>query len=203
MWIERHLVLLKKLRPAQKLDWSRAVIGSFHVRAARRGGRSGPSPADRAQPGSKNHVITDAQGVPLAVSLAGGNRNDVTQLLPLLEKRPAVAGVVGRPRRRPDLLLADRGCDHGTYRRLVRPRDPTGHRRTRSGTRQRPGHLPLRGRAHDCLAARLPPTADRLGTRRRHAPSLPRARHLPDHPPPRPTPAVTSATYLVAVVSRV
>ncbi|WP_409001820.1 transposase [Streptomyces europaeiscabiei] len=60
--------------------------------------KSGPSPADRARPGSKHHVLTDGQGIPLAVSLTGGNRNDVTQLLPLLDKVPAVAGVVGRPR---------------------------------------------------------------------------------------------------------
>ncbi|MEU6602472.1 transposase [Streptomyces flaveolus] len=57
--------------------------------------------------------------MPLAVSLTGGNRNDVTQLLPLLDKVPAVPGVVGRPRRRPDMLLADRGYDHDKYRRLL------------------------------------------------------------------------------------
>jgi transposase len=56
------------------------------------------------------------------VSLTGGNRNDVTQLLPLLDKIPAVAGVVGRPRRRPDMLFADRGYDHDKYRRLLRER---------------------------------------------------------------------------------
>ncbi|ANP51082.1 transposase [Streptomyces griseochromogenes] len=53
------------------------------------------------------------------MSLTGGNRNDVTQLLPLLDKVPAVVGAVGRPRRRPDALLADRGYDHDKYRRLV------------------------------------------------------------------------------------
>jgi transposase len=72
--------------------------------------------------GSKHHVLTDGQGIPLAVSLTGGNRNDVTQLLPLLDKVPAVAGTVGRPRHRPDALLADRGYDHDKYRRLVRQR---------------------------------------------------------------------------------
>jgi transposase len=56
------------------------------------------------------------------VSLTGGNRNDVTQLLQLLDKIPAVAGVVGRPQRRPDMLLEDRGYDHDTYRRLLRKR---------------------------------------------------------------------------------
>ncbi len=48
----------------------------------------------------------------------------VTQLLPLLDKIPARAGVVGRPRRRPDILCADRGHDHDhdKYRRLLRQR---------------------------------------------------------------------------------
>ncbi|WP_435841626.1 IS5 family transposase [Streptomyces collinus] len=121
VWDQLHLVLLKKLRAAKKLDWSRAVIDSPCAgRSA--GPKSGPSPVDRARPGSKHHVLTDGQGIPLAVSLTGGNRNDVTQLLPLLDKVPAVAGVVGRPRRRPDALLADRGYDHDKYRRLVRAR---------------------------------------------------------------------------------
>ncbi|GAA2921265.1 hypothetical protein GCM10010446_01620 [Streptomyces enissocaesilis] len=53
------------------------------------------------------------------MSLTGGNRNDVTQLLPLLAKIPSVPGVVGRPRRRPPILLGDRGYDHDKYRRLV------------------------------------------------------------------------------------
>ncbi|WUT25481.1 IS5 family transposase [Streptomyces sp. NBC_00696] len=118
-WEALHLVLLKKLRAAKKLDWSRAVIDSSHVRATRRGPKSGPSPVDRGRPGSKHHVLTDGQGIPLAVSLTGGNRNDVTQLLPLLDKVPVVAGVVGRPRHRPDALLADRGYDHDKYRRLL------------------------------------------------------------------------------------
>ncbi|WNZ06432.1 IS5 family transposase [Streptomyces sp. 11x1] len=122
VWDALHLVLLKKLRAAKKLDWSRAVIDSCHVRVARRGPETGPGPVDRARPGSKHHVLTDGQGIPLAVSLTGGNRNDVTQFLALLDKVPAVAGLVGRPRRRPDALLADRGYDHDKYRRLLRAR---------------------------------------------------------------------------------
>ncbi len=35
---------------------------------------------------------------------------------------PPVRGRVGRPRRRPKTLLADRGYDHDKYRRLVRQR---------------------------------------------------------------------------------
>ncbi|WP_446677940.1 IS5 family transposase [Streptomyces noursei] len=121
VWDQLHVLLLKKLRSAKKLDWSRAVIDFSHAGGSK-GPKSGPSPVDRARPGSKHHVITHAQGIPLAVSLTGGNGNDVTQLLPLLDKIPAVAGAVGRPRHRPDALLADRGYDHDKYRRLLRQR---------------------------------------------------------------------------------
>jgi IS5 family transposase len=59
----------------------------------------------------------DAAGVPLAVTLTGGNRNDITQLLPLVDGITPVAGKVGRPRKRPDRIVADRGYDHDSYRR--------------------------------------------------------------------------------------
>ena len=54
--------------------------------------------------------------------MTGGNRNDVTQLVPLVERVPAVRGKVGRPRRRPDRVTADRGYDHDKYRRELRAR---------------------------------------------------------------------------------
>jgi transposase len=84
------------------------------------GSETGPSPVDRGRSGSKHHLLVDEGGLPLAWSLTGGNRNDVTQLIPLLERVPAVAGLPGRPRRRPERLLADRGYDHDKYRELVR-----------------------------------------------------------------------------------
>lgn len=82
-----------------------------------KGALTGPSPVDRARIGSKHHLLTDASGVPLAISLTGGNRNDVTQLLPLIDGVEPVRGRVGRPRRRAERLIADRGYDHDKYRR--------------------------------------------------------------------------------------
>jgi transposase len=78
---------------------------------------TGPSPVDRARTGSKHHLLTDSHGIPLAISLTAGNRNDVTQLLPLIDGVEPVTGKVGRPRRRPDRVLTDRGYDHDKYRR--------------------------------------------------------------------------------------
>jgi transposase len=37
LWSRLHQVLLQELHTAGKLDWSRAVVDSSHVRAARRG----------------------------------------------------------------------------------------------------------------------------------------------------------------------
>jgi transposase len=92
-------------------------------RASEKGGSAtGPSPVDRARNGSKHHLLVDATGIPLAFSVTGGNRNDVTQLIALVDAVPAVAGRPGRPRRRPDSVIADRGYDHDKYRRLLRER---------------------------------------------------------------------------------
>jgi transposase len=81
------------------------------------GGLTGPSPVDRGRTGSKHHLIVDAGGIPLAVALTGANRNDVNQLLPLVDGIAPVAGKRGRPRQRPDRAVADRGYDHDKYRR--------------------------------------------------------------------------------------
>src|SRR5215472_6972601 len=83
------------------------------------GSATGPSPVDRARNGSKHHLLVDATGIPLAWTVTGGNRNDVTQLVPLLERVPPVRGKVGRPRRRPERVTADRGYDHDKYRRQL------------------------------------------------------------------------------------
>ena len=88
----------------------------------KRGSETGPSPVDRARNGSKHHLLVDATGIPLAWTLTGGNRNDITQLIPLLEAVPAVRGRVGRPRRRPERLTADRAYDHKPQRRELRKR---------------------------------------------------------------------------------
>ncbi|MFI8221279.1 transposase [Streptomyces sp. NPDC085932] len=85
------------------------MIDSSHIRAARRDPRADPAVSTARGRAPSITSLTDAEGIPLAVSLTGGNRNGVTQVLPLLDKIPAIAGGVGRPRRRPDALLADRG----------------------------------------------------------------------------------------------
>lgn len=120
VWQNIHEVLLSKLREADQIDWSRAVTDSALIRALYGGEKTGKNPTDRGKKGSKHHLITDAQGIPLAVILTGANRNDVTQLIPLVEAIPPIRGKVGRPRRRPDKVQADRGYDSEPHRKELR-----------------------------------------------------------------------------------
>jgi transposase len=82
-------------------------------------------------------VVTDANGIPLAVRLTGANRHDVTQLIPLVDAIPAVRGKRGRPRCRPKLLYGDRAYDSHEHRMALRARGITpqiAHRNTEHGS---------------------------------------------------------------------
>ncbi len=81
VWQRLHELLLCELRAADLLDFSRAAVGSSHIRAMKRGPAAGPSPVDRGKAGSKHHLIVEGHGIPLATITTGGNRNDVTQLI--------------------------------------------------------------------------------------------------------------------------
>jgi transposase len=72
------------------------------------GAKTGPNPTDRAKAGSKHHLIVDGRGLPLAATVTSANTSDVTQLIPLVDAIPLVAGRPGHPRRRPQSLYADR-----------------------------------------------------------------------------------------------
>lgn len=55
--------------------------------------------------------MTDGNGTPLAVAHTGANVHDSEMAMPLVDALPAIKGPVGRPRRRPEFLLADRAYD--------------------------------------------------------------------------------------------
>jgi transposase len=77
--------------------------------------------------------LTDAGGVPLAVQVAAANTHDVRTAVPLVLDAPTVPGKPGRPKQKPDTLLADKGFDSGPLRGIlrclgIRPRIPRrGH----------------------------------------------------------------------------
>jgi transposase len=138
VWQRLHEMLPAELRAAGVLDLSRASVDSSHLPAMKGGAATGPSPVDPGKTGSKHHVIVEAHGIPLAATLTGGNRNDVTQLIPLVRAVPPIRGKRGQPLRRPKHLYADRGYDHERYRDQVRRFRITAHiarRGTEHGSR--------------------------------------------------------------------
>jgi transposase len=75
---------------------------------------------DRRKPGSKHHLLTDGNGIPIVAKTSGANRHDVTQLLELVNDVPAIRGKVGTPRYRFDELYADRAYDSEMHREALK-----------------------------------------------------------------------------------
>lgn len=181
LWDQMHRALMTKLRSAKKLGRSWEVIHSSCTGRSVRS-KSGRRPVDRARPGSKSHLIHDAQGIPLAVSLNGGSHPTSLNSCPCSARSPPSQGVcrpaLALPRRLPSLAAATTttitaDCSGpAAYARRSRPAWASSD--TWSSARS-PG----------CLAS---PNAHPMGTSRRHPRIVLRPRHLPDHPLSRPTP---------------
>src|SRR5262245_1925253 len=122
VWRRLHAVLLAELNGADQIGWERALIDASFVKAPEGGEDTGPDPTDRSKSGSKHHVLTDAQGIPLAATVTAANVNEVTQLLPVVDAVPPVAGKPGHPRRRPESLYGDRAYASEPKREELRER---------------------------------------------------------------------------------
>ena len=91
-----------------------------------------PEPADHALGRSrggwstKTHLSVDRRGRPLSVRLTPGQAGDNPQLLPLIDdirvRAAGAAGAGGRPRRRPDCVIADKAYSHPSTRKALRRR---------------------------------------------------------------------------------
>ena len=118
-------------------------------RPCTRGDCIGKNPTDRAKLGTKRHVQTDGNGIPLNASLSGANDHDKTQLRTLLDRR-----VVMRPSPRivRQHLCLDKGYDYPDIRRTVARRGYVPHiphRGEEPTVRKHPG-----GRAHRWVVER-------------------------------------------------
>jgi hypothetical protein len=72
----------------------------------------GANPADRGKPGSKLHLVTDGQDLPLAAAVTAANTNDSVVFAALLDDVPGVRTPSGRRRCRPAKVHADKGVRH-------------------------------------------------------------------------------------------
>lgn len=122
VWEHLHRLLLDHLHEAHRLDWRRALADASSVPAPAGGPATGPNPTDRGKTGTKHHVITDGQGLPLAGEQLAANVPEGQHLESLVDAIPPVRGRRGRPRRRPKKLHADKAYDSRANRRAMRRR---------------------------------------------------------------------------------
>jgi transposase len=120
VWQQLHALLLAELNGADAIDWERALIDASFAKAPEGGEDTGPNPTDRSKSGSKHHVLTDAQGIPLNATVTAANVNEVTQVLDVLTGMPAVGGKPGPQRQKPQRLQGDEGYHSGPLRTLLR-----------------------------------------------------------------------------------
>ena len=103
-----HALLVRMLRGRPDL-----ILDSCSVRAKRGGELTGPNPTDRAKKGTKYHVATTGDGVPVACAVTCANVNDTVPF----ERLFLVAfSVMARIR----TVLADKGDDAERHRDLCR-----------------------------------------------------------------------------------
>jgi transposase len=70
-------------------------------------------------------VVVDRQGIPLALPLAAANVPDGKRLEPTLDALESIKRPVGRPRKRPAKLHADKAYDAAAKRQALRQRGLT------------------------------------------------------------------------------
>ncbi|MFF3959787.1 IS5 family transposase [Streptomyces sp. NPDC001890] len=98
-----------------------AVAGS---RRPPGGGGAGGEGLGRSRGGftSKLHLSADGRCRPLSLIVTPGQRADCTQFKPVLEKIRVPRSGLGRPRKKPDSLAADRAYSNGLIREYLRRR---------------------------------------------------------------------------------
>ncbi|MET8768218.1 MULTISPECIES: IS5 family transposase [unclassified Streptomyces] len=145
---------------AGDIDWlvqidSTIVRAHQHAAATgRKGGGTGDEPDDHALGRSRGglttkiHLACDGKGRPLAILVTPGQRHDSVCARPLLERIRVPRTGTGRPRCRPDRVIADKAYSSRGFRAYLRQRgiahtipektDQRRHRLKRGGHGGRP-----------------------------------------------------------------
>jgi hypothetical protein len=179
VWGRLHEEILHRLDDVGLLDLSRAVLDSAHVRA-KRGELTGPSPVDRGKPGSRMHVLSDANGLPPLAGLSAANTHDSLARKPMLLGAPNETRPPPRPTLQARAPICRQGIRHPSpaamalgqaHRRAYRPQGSRVQRTLRTP--------PMGHRAHHVLADGLPQTQPPIRTPPPQLPGFPRPRSLP------------------------
>ncbi|WP_228052232.1 IS5 family transposase [Nodosilinea sp. LEGE 07298] len=109
----------------QGIDWEWTAMDGALVKAPLGGKDTGPNPTDRGKSGSKRSILTDGQGIPLAIVVAPANRHDMKLFEATLEAQQMVPADLATDRSRH--LCLDRGYDYQAIRQILDEWGYVGH----------------------------------------------------------------------------
>jgi transposase len=118
IWERIWRAALAVLDRQSQLDWTMAFLDGSFAPAKNGGDKVGLTKKGK---GTKWMLVVDGNGLPLGFHLDGANRAEVRLAEETLDTI-RVARPLGRPKQRPEKLVADRGYDSSTFRHMLRGR---------------------------------------------------------------------------------
>ncbi|WP_237578386.1 IS5 family transposase [Leptospira mayottensis] len=128
--------ILKYYDVKNQIAWDWASMDSAMVKAPKGGVKTGKNPTDRAKLGVKRHILTDGNGIPLAITLTGANVHDKHGVKDTLN---SILIFSGKRRKKPKHLCLDKGYDFQDIEVLIKRRNIQSHIRKK-------GEKPLIGK---------------------------------------------------------
>src|SRR5512143_1425798 len=143
-WVEAGVFLklwqagIERFDELQGIDGSWLRMDGAMNKAPLGGEKTGPKPTNRGKQGVKRSLLTEGQGVPISVVVAGANRQDMK-----LVRRTLQSILVERPEptaEHPQGLCLDKGYDYDEVRRDLQEFGFTAHIRARGVDTQAMAH---------------------------------------------------------------
>ena len=117
------------------IDWRWQSLDGAMTKAPPGGEKTGKNPTDRGKTGTKRSLLTEAEGVPVGLAVAGANVHDKRLVSGTIEGRPE--GCPEPPGGTEQNLCMDKGYDYADTRELVREvYDYVAHVRSRGEERR-------------------------------------------------------------------
>ena len=99
------------------LDFQWQSIDGAITKAPLGGEATGPNPTDRAKKGTKRHLLTEGNGLPIGLVVTGANRHDKTQVETVLESMPVPPPLPSADAEQH--FCADKGYDYDDVRSVI------------------------------------------------------------------------------------
>lgn len=114
VWRRVFRLVLTLYDRLQRIQWRWQALDCKSVAAPLGGEATGTNPTDRGKYGSKRHVLVDARGAPLSVTISAANRHESQYAIATLKAMP-----IRKPKRiyRVHHLCADKAYDSDAIRR--------------------------------------------------------------------------------------